>query len=131
MSNVNRRRVVYAAVVVAIVVLGLAIHLHGSFLNARIRDVAGDALWASMMAAGISALIPEQKSVTRYTSALCICYAVEFSQLWHTPGVDQFRATRLGALMLGSGFDWRDLVAYACGVLAFAWADTWLSRPKV
>ena len=50
-------------------------------------------------------------------SALALCYAVEVSQLWHTPWLDQLRAGRLGALVLGRGFLWSDLVCYTAGVL--------------
>lgn len=44
------------------------------------------------------------------------CVAVEVSQLW--PALDPLRATRLGGLVLGHGFVWADLVAYAVGVAA-------------
>ena len=122
MSKTTRRRR-YAAVTAAIILLGLFVHFHGAPLNARLRDSLGDALWAGMIAAALSALLPGKASGTRYFIALLICYAVEFSQLWHTATLDQFRATRMGALMLGSGFDWRDLIAYACGIVMFAWLD--------
>jgi hypothetical protein len=49
--------------------------------------------------------------------ALTICWIVEFSQLVHAPWLDGWRATTLGHLVLGSGFDPRDLVAYGLGVL--------------
>jgi hypothetical protein len=41
---------------------------------------------------------------------------VEVSQLYHAPAIDALRATFVGALVLGSGFDLRDLAAYALGV---------------
>ena len=34
------------------------------------------------------------------------------SQLYHTPTLDAIRATQAGQLVLGSGFDPRDLAAY-------------------
>jgi len=48
--------------------------------------------------------------------ALAFCCAVEFSQLWHTPWLNAVRRTTAGHLVLGSGFNARDLVAYAGGV---------------
>jgi hypothetical protein len=44
------------------------------------------------------------------------CFAVEFSQLIHLPMLDALRRTTLGYLVLGSGFDRRDLAGYAGGV---------------
>ena len=37
--------------------------------------------------------------------------------MYHTPAIDAIRATRIGHLVLGSGFDPRDLLAYAIGVI--------------
>ena len=82
-----------------------------------VRDVIGDALWAIMVTWWVSALWPRLAGGGRAALALGICYAVELSQLYHTPGLDAVRGTRLGHLVLGSGFDLRDLAAYALGVL--------------
>jgi hypothetical protein len=49
--------------------------------------------------------------------ALAFCFAVEFSQLVHLPELDALRRTTAGHLALGSGFDRRDLAAYAGGVI--------------
>ena len=37
--------------------------------------------------------------------------------MYHAPALDAFRRTTAGHLVLGSGFDPRDLAAYAAGVL--------------
>ncbi len=42
--------------------------------------------------------------------------AVEFSQLYHVRWLDTIRRTTLGGLILGWGFSWGDLLAYAGGV---------------
>lgn len=129
MAEMLRRRMQYAALAGAIILLGLVVHFYGTLLGARVRDGLGDAMWAAMICAGISALLPRRSPLHRSVAALCVCYAVEFSQLWHTPTLDQFRATQIGALMLGSGFDARDLVAYALGIGLFAWFDRrWVLR---
>lgn len=110
-------RLVYFALVAGTIGLGLAVHLRGTALAAAARDVLGDALWAAMIVWGVSALAPAARRRTRGVAALAICWAVEFSQMYHAPPVDALRATTLGRLVLGSGFDPRDLVAYAAGVL--------------
>jgi hypothetical protein len=48
--------------------------------------------------------------------SLLFCYAIEVSQLYQAPWINAIRNTTLGALVLGSGFLWSDLLAYALGV---------------
>ena len=84
------------------------------------RDVLGDALWAAMIAWWVGALVPRARLVVRSVAAYGVCAAVEASQLYHAPTLDVLRATRLGHLVLGSGFDPRDLGAYALGVAGAA-----------
>ena len=71
-----------------------------------------------MMGWWIGALAPDARLSLRAGLALAICWVVEVSQLYHAPALDAWRLTTPGRLILGSGFDPRDLVAYALGVLA-------------
>ena len=89
-------------------------------LPASLRDMLGDALWAMMIYWWIGALAPNAPSVRHAEIALAVCWAVEFSQLIQLPALDALRRTTIGQLTLGTGFDPRDLGAYAVGVLA-AW----------
>ena len=70
-----------------------------------------------MVAWWIGAIAPGASLRIRAATALAICVAVEMSQLYHTTMLDALRRTTAGSLMLGSGFDPRDLVAYTLGVL--------------
>ena len=80
----------------------------------------GDALWASMMVWWISAALPRMPLRTRALAAFAVCVAVELSQQYHTPSLDAIRRTVPGHLLLGSGYDPRDIPAYAAGILAAA-----------
>ena len=111
-----RRR--YFALAVGTIVLGLAVHWGGDALSPVVRDVLGDALWAAMAAWWIAAAAPAVRLAWRAAVALAFCFAVEFSQLVHSPALDALRRTAGGHLALGSGFDGRDFAAYASGVLA-------------
>lgn len=106
----------YVGLAIATILIGLWIHRGGVALNADARDVTGDALWAMMIAWWIGAVVPRVALRTRSAAALGICVAVELSQLIHTPALDVVRGTTLGHLVLGSGFDPRDLLAYSLGV---------------
>lgn len=127
MALMFRARVSYAMLALATIALGLGVHLHGDAFGPSTRDVIGDALWAAMIAWWVAALIPAASIRARGLVALLICFAVEVSQLYHTPALDALRRTTLGELTLGSGFDPRDLAAYALGVLAAALFE-WMVR---
>ena len=96
--------------------LGLLVHRGSPGLSPSVRDVLGDALWAMMIVWWIGFAVPNSRPWRRAVVALLVCWVVEFSQLVHTPALDRFRGTSVGHLFLGSGFDPRDLVAYALGV---------------
>lgn len=116
-------RALYLALALATIVLGLAVHLGGAMLGPAVRDRLGDALWAAMIVWWLAALTPGARPLPRNIAALAICFVVEFSQLYHATALDAFRNTMVGHLILGSGFDPGDLVAYTVGVLAAAAID--------
>jgi hypothetical protein len=111
------RRVPYLALAVTTIGIGLAIH-RGAALGPVAGDVLGDALWAVMMVWWTGVVAPRARLPARGMAALAICFAVEASQIVHSPVLDALRRTVPGRLVLGSGFDPRDLLAYAAGVLA-------------
>src|SRR4051812_27902021 len=83
-----RARVAFIALALGTIAVGLVVHRHGSALGPRTRDVLGDALWAMMIAWWIAALAPRVGLFARGAVALAICFAVETSQLIHTPALD-------------------------------------------
>lgn len=111
-------RATYLALALGTIGLGLWVHRGGGVLGPVWQDVLGDALWATMMFWWCAVIFPDAPVPVRSAAALTICFGVEFSQLIHGPGIDAVRATTLGRLVLGSGFDPRDLAAYGLGVLA-------------
>lgn len=109
-------RTTFAVLALGTVALGLFVHFGGGAFGATTRDVVGDALWAAMIAWLIGAISPRTPLRVRAAAALLACFAVEASQLLHVPALDAIRSTTAGHLVLGSGFDPRDFVAYALGV---------------
>lgn len=114
-SRTDRRR--FAVLAAVTIVAGLAVHLSGRPLPGAVRDFAGDALWATMMAWWVGVVAPRTPVAIRAAVAYTLCVMVEFSQLLHTPVLDALRAVPGGYLVLGSGFDPRDLLAYLGGVM--------------
>ena len=116
-----RRRAIFVTLALATIAIGLLVNRGGRDLfGADIQDKLGDALWAAMIVWWVGAAVPLARLWSRAIAAYALCVAVEFSQLAHTPPLDAIRATRAGHLVLGMGFDLRDLLAYASGVGAAA-----------
>ena len=114
------RRVFFIVMALLSIGVGLIVHLEGAALPDGVRDMVGDALWASMIVWIMSAVLAEARSALRYPAAYAICVLVETSQLYHNATLDAVRATLPGHLVLGSGFDPRDFAAYAIGIISAA-----------
>jgi hypothetical protein len=105
------------AVLVAItIVLGLASRRYAALLPSWLAKNAGDALYATMMFWGIALLLPRASIRRVALLATAFCFAIEASQLYQAPWINAVRATRPGALVLGSGFHALDLLCYVIGV---------------
>ena len=112
-----RRRLRYFVLAIVTIVVGLIVHFDGRVLSFRVRDVLGDALWAMMMVWWLGVALPRVRLSVRGLTAFAICVAVELSQRYHAPFLDAARLTIPGQLILGSGYDPRDFLAYAGGVV--------------
>lgn len=130
MNPGHRVRLVYVGLALGTIALGLWVH-RGAALGPMARDVTGDALWATMIAWWLGAVAPRARLSTRSAVAFCICLAVELSQLIHTPSLDAVRATTFGHLVLGSGFDPRDIAAYAAGVAVAAGCESLVRKQRI
>ncbi|WP_428306843.1 DUF2809 domain-containing protein [Lacipirellula sp.] len=121
-----RSRSLNAVLLAATIALGLASRRYGDQLPPFIAAYAGDALWATMVYWLASIALPRARTTTLAAIAYGISFTVELSQLYHAPWIDSIRATRLGALALGHGFLWSDLLCYAVGVAAASLIDVGL-----
>ena len=117
MTPASQRRLRYLVLAIGTIAVGLTVHLGASVLPPAIRDVVGDALWAMMIVWWLGVAAPRLSLRMRGLAALAVCVGVEFSQRYHAPWLDALRRTLPGQLVLGSGYDPRDLLAYAAGVV--------------
>jgi hypothetical protein len=111
-----RLRCTYVVCAVLIITLGLSSRSFAGALPAFIGAYAGDTLWAMLVFFSVAIVGPKLGLARRACISLCIAYAVEVSQLYHAPWLDAMRHTRVGALFLGVGFLWSDLLCYSIGV---------------
>ncbi|MEM7234463.1 MAG: DUF2809 domain-containing protein [Planctomycetota bacterium] len=110
------RRAVYATCTVCVVLAGLGSREYADQLPTFLAAYAGDTLWAAMVYVASGIVFPTTLPRHRALGALTFSVAIELSQLYHAPWIDEIRATRLGALVLGFGFLWSDLACYAAGI---------------
>lgn len=123
-------RIRYLVLAGATIVAGLLLQAVRSGLSMAAADILGDALWGLMIYWLVGAAFPATGRLGRTVIALATCWAVEFSQLYHAGWLDGWRATTFGRLVLGSGFDARDLAAYGLGVLLGFRLDDLLGPPR-
>lgn len=124
MTMVTKRNrwhyVVFAGVTM---ILGLSSRQFSEHLPDVINLYLGDALWALMVFFMVCLIFRARETRWIVAMALFFSYGIEISQLYHAPWIDALRQNRLGGLVLGYGFLWRDLVAYTIGVAVGAAID--------
>nr|WP_226905022.1 DUF2809 domain-containing protein [Pedobacter schmidteae] len=109
-NNNFRKRITYALMVVMIIALGIL-----SRKIASIPLIIGDILYAVMMFLLIKFFLIKLEYRKVALISLSVCYLIEITQLYHAAWINNIRNTTLGALVLGSGFLWTDMLAYTLG----------------
>lgn len=107
----SKRQFKYVVATIITILLGI-FSRKLSFLPAE----TGDALYAVMIFFLLSSIFTQQPSYKIAVYAWLVCCAIEISQLYQAAWLQAIRATKIGALVLGHGFLWVDIFAYAVGV---------------
>ena len=113
----KRNRWIYFAAGCVVTILGLASRKLGEYLPVFLAEYAGDTLWALLVFLLLGWLWPQSTTLRIGLMTLLFAFAIEISQTYHAPWIDELRGTTLGGLVLGFGFLWSDLVCYTTGVL--------------
>lgn len=113
------RRFYYLLGIFISIIGGLLSRKFGASLPTFLAVHTGDALWAMMVYFGFRFLLPKSPGLSAILGA-SFCFVIEFSQLYQAGWINAVRNTTIGALVLGKGFLWIDLVRYTVGIfLAF------------
>jgi hypothetical protein len=112
-----RRRLRSAAMALVVMGTGLVWRLPAIPFSPFVRKYGADALWAWLVFLLIRIVRPQAHIATSAAIAFGFAVVIELTQLYHASWIDEVRATRLGALVLGSVFNWPDIPAYALGVI--------------
>jgi hypothetical protein len=119
----TRRRLVLALAAVGLIVCGLIVSRVG---DGAASSFAGDSLYAALLYVVVAIVVPRMRWRAVALAAFAICAAVEFFQLTGIPA-DMSTQYPGASLVLGTTFQWSDLLAYALGA-ATAGAVDGLSR---
>ena len=113
-----------------IVVMGLATRSSALPLprTGIVATYGGDTLYAVLIFALLAFLRPAASTARLGVAAALVCLLIELSQLLDWAPLSALRAHRLGALVLGRGFVWSDLLCYLTGAALAAGADQGLRR---
>ena len=110
------RRERSALVVLGVVVLGSGLalkYLAPPAIRASVGGVPYVALWAIIFRFASLRVPPYACAL----AAFLLTCALAILQLWHPSWLEAIRGYTLGALVLGTSFDWADFPAYAVGAV--------------
>ncbi len=108
-----RNRKLYLFLVIATIGVGLLSRTR--FVPNVIYPYVGDYLYAVMVFFIIGFLFNTSTSLKVAITSVLICFLIEFFQLYQADWINAVRSTKLGALVLGNGFLWSDIICYTFG----------------
>jgi hypothetical protein len=114
-----------AGLFLLIIVCGLALRRFGPGLGLAFIFVkyGGSVLWGTMVFFLVAMAAPTRSpsAIALISATVAIC--VELFRLVHTPWLDDFRLTTLGALLIGRVFSPWNMLAYGAGIVLAMWLD--------
>jgi len=109
-----------------IVAVGLGVRFAPIGLPAVVVKYGGSTLWALMIYWVLSSFIRKWPLAQIALMSGTVATAVEIFKLYRSPGMDAFRLTPLGMLMLGRVFSGWDIVAYWLAIVL----DAAIRKPR-
>jgi hypothetical protein len=105
------------------VMAGLTVRMAPLGLPTVVVKYGGSMLWAVMIYWIVSTALARWRLPVVGLIAGAIATGVEFFKLYHSPGMDGFRMTLPGMIVLGRFFSVWDIVAYWVAIGLAAWFD--------
>jgi hypothetical protein len=130
MTRDLHRRLVCAGVIVVLIPCGLVCRFVPIGLPQVVVKYGGSFLWAAMVYWLVAALLPRRRPVALGVLAAVIATVVEFVKLIQSPGLDAFRATFAGKVLLGRFFSFNDIAVYWLAIACAAWIDQRVMRGR-
>ncbi len=113
------------AIALVIIFCGVTLRLGGYEIGLPyfLVKYGGSTLWGAMVFFMFATLLYRQSIGRLAVLSLVSAALIEFSRLYHTPWLDDFRLTLAGALLLGRIFSWWNILAYAVGIALAALSE--------
>jgi hypothetical protein len=119
----------YVALGVVTLGSGLLVRFASLGLPWFVVKYGGSMMWALMVYWVLAFLWPQTRPGWLALAAGVIAVLVELQRLYHSPGLDAFRHSLAGILLLGNFFSVRDIVAYWVAIGVGALVDgLWVRR---
>lgn len=115
-TAVSKRRVTAACIAAALIAVGILLRTLPLGLPRLVVKYGGSILWGVMLYWVIAALLPRLHPLRNGAVSVTIAILVELSRLYHTTGLDSFRSTMAGKLLLGKHFAVLNALAYCLGI---------------
>ena len=125
----ERSRRAYALWIPVVIALGLLTRPLKHYADA-LGAALGNAFYGVLIYLLIALALPRLRTVPTLVVATAICWVIEISQAYHTPGLDTFRHTLVGALTIGGTFHVHDLWCYLGGTVGMALVEGWVRRRR-
>ena len=124
LPDATHRRWLCAAALFLSIPLGLLCRFVPLGLPYVIVKYGGSFLWAAAIYWCIALIAAGQHPSTIAAMAAVSSVAVEFIKRIQSPGLDTFRGTVAGKLLLGRHFSYVDIAVYLCAILCAMWIDS-------
>ncbi len=108
-----RSRKYYLLFILTTIALGLLSRT--AIIPDFIYPYLGDYLYAVMYFFIFGMLFPRKSSLRIAIYSILFCYLIELTQLSQASWLNQIRSYKIGALVLGHGFLWSDIISYTLG----------------
>jgi uncharacterized membrane protein HdeD (DUF308 family) len=132
MTSVMRQREWYVALGVVTLMCGLVMRFAPLGLPWFVVKYGGSTMWALMVYWVLAFSFPRSRVGWLAVAAGVIAALVEFQRLYHSPGLDAFRHSLAGILLLGNFFSLRDIVAYWLAIAVGAVVDrVWVRAARI
>jgi hypothetical protein len=116
------------ALILVTLAAGLVLRMAPLGLPAGMVKYGGSTMWAMMIYWVVSGLLGHRRLPIVTLISGSIATVVEFFKLYRSPGMDAFRVTLPGKLLLGRHFSKWDLVTYWMAICAGALLDRSMRR---
>lgn len=109
------QRIITGAILLALIPLGFATKFYtgpfASWVNNSLGGIFYEIFWCLV----IFFIYPSLKSHLIALIVFIVTSALEFTQLWHAPFLEQIRESFIGRTLIGTSFTWTDFPYYAIG----------------